>query len=109
MENDDQLDLIFTALAERKRRRIMEELSEHPRTVGHIAEACGLRISAASKHISLLEDAGILYKSKRGRTVYCHINFDIWRLVAGHIAMHARFWNNRLDALERHIQEMSPP
>jgi len=106
MENDKQLDLIFMALADRKRRHIIDELCEQACSVGDIAKKCNLRMSATSKHLRILEQAGILYKTKQGRTVYCHMNFDVWKIVAHHIERQAKFWNNRLDELERHLMKV---
>ena len=107
MENEKQLDRIFFALSDGKRRQMVEELSEHALPVGDIAQLCDLKMSAASKHLRHLEEAGIVYKSKRGRTVYCHMNFEVWQEVASYIAMHARFWSNRLNALEAHLEKVT--
>jgi len=103
MENDDQLDAIFFALSDSKRRLILTELSEEPKTVGELAKSFELTMGAISKNITILESAELIYKSKRGRNVYCHMNFDIWRKVAKFIAMHSKFWERRLDELESYI------
>jgi len=84
---------------------MLEALAAAPKTVGLLAENAGMRISAASKHIALLEGAGLLYKSRQGRETLCHMNFDIWRSVAGYVAMHAQFWAGRLDELAQHLEE----
>lgn len=46
-----------------------------------------------------------MFKARRGREVICHMNFDVWRTVAGYIARHAKFWAGRLDELESYIKE----
>ncbi len=109
MENDNDLDAIFSALADSKRRSILTFLSEGPKSVGDIATNFDLTLSAISKNIKLLEDARLIHKSKRGRFVYCHMNFDIWHEVAKFIAMHAQFWNSRLDELDAYIETISNP
>jgi len=76
METNERLDKIFFALAD---------------------------LGAISKHLTLLESAELIYKTRQGRYVYCHMNFDIWKEVASYISMQARFWNNRLDELEQYI------
>ncbi len=106
MENEGKLDRIFAALADRRRRQIVEELSETACTVGELAEKCALGISATSKHIRQLEEAGIIYKTREGRTVHCHMNFDVWKTVASHIARQAKFWTNRLDELETYLRKV---
>jgi len=103
MESNKRLDLIFFALSDTRRREILEELSEDQKTVGELAENFDLTLGAISKHLKLLESADLIFKSKRGRTVYCHMNFDIWKEVAGYIGMHTKFWNNRLNELESYI------
>jgi DNA-binding transcriptional ArsR family regulator len=103
MENDNQLDSIFFALSDSKRRLILTELSENSKTVGELAKSFDLTMGAISKNIKILQEAELIYKSKRGRHVYCHMNFDIWRKVARFIAMHTKFWEQRLDELDSYI------
>lgn len=109
MENDNELDAIFFALSDRKRRSILTFLSEGSKSVGEIAVNFDLTMGAISKHIKIMEDARLIYKSKRGRFVYCHMNFDIWHNVAKFIAMHAQFWSSRLDELDDYIKTMKNP
>ncbi len=103
MESEKRLDHIFFALSDSRRRDILEELSEGKKSVGELAENSGMSLSAVSKSIKQLEMAGLIFKSKHGRTVYCHMNFDIWKEVTGYIGMHAKFWSNRLNELEEFI------
>ncbi|WP_025896669.1 ArsR/SmtB family transcription factor [Kordiimonas gwangyangensis] len=105
MENDDQLDQVFMALADRRRRAMLAELAAGPRSIGELAALGNWRMSAASKNIAVLEAAGLVFKARRGREVICHMNFDVWRTVAGYIARHAKFWAGRLDELESYIKE----
>ncbi|MCW8875449.1 MAG: helix-turn-helix domain-containing protein [Kangiellaceae bacterium] len=104
MESIKRLDRIFFALSDSRRRVILEELSEEKKTVSQLAESSSLTLGAISKQISLLENAELIFKSKVGRTVYCHMNFDIWKEVTAYIGMHTKFWNNRLDELEKFIE-----
>ena len=82
---------------------MLTDLSEESKTVGELAKSFDLTMGAISKNIKILEDAELIYKSKRGRNVYCHMNFDIWRKVAKFIAMYSKFWERRLDELESYI------
>ncbi len=109
MENDDHLDAVFFALSDSKRRGILTYLSEGPKSVGDIAANFELTMGAISKNIKILETARLIHKRKQGRFVYCHMNFDIWRDVAKFIAMHARFWNSRLDELDAYINTITHP
>ena len=103
METEKRLDMIFFALADSRRRAILEELSEEKRSVSDLADNFSLTLGAISKHISLMEAADLIYKTKQGRNVYCHMNFDTWKEVAGYISMQAKFWDNRLNELEQFI------
>ncbi len=105
MENEEHLDAVFYALSDRRRRHLLAELAEGPKPVSVLAEALGLKMSAMSKHIAVLETAGLVIKTRRGRQIYCHLNFDVWRVVAEYIAMHAKFWGGRLDELETYLKE----
>lgn len=105
MENEEQLDKLFFALADRRRRAMLEALAESPKDVSALAARAGLLASAASKNIAVLEAAGLIYKSRQGRVVTCHMNFDAWKQVAGYVAMHARFWAGRLSELEQYLKE----
>lgn len=109
MENNENLDAIFFALADSKRRAILTFLSEGSKSVGEIAVNFDLTMGAISKNIKILETAQLIHKSKRGRFVYCHMNFEIWRDVAKFIAMHARFWGSRLDELDAYIETITNP
>ncbi len=103
METDKRLDRLFFALSDSRRRRILEELSDNQRTVGELAENLSMALSAVSKHIALLEKAELIYKTKQGRTVNCHMNFDIWKEVTLYVGLHLKFWSVRLDELENFV------
>lgn len=105
MENDSQLDRIFSALADRRRRAMLTELSEASKSVGELAKSFDLTMGAVSKHIAILERAGLITKSRRGRVVHCHMNLDTWLEVVKFMAMQTRFWERRLAELEDYIAE----
>ncbi|WP_455203982.1 ArsR/SmtB family transcription factor [Kaarinaea lacus] len=107
MESDKKLDRVFFALADRKRRHILNLLSEGPVTVTDLASQFDSTLATVSKSISLLEKADLLYKVKKGRTVYCHMNHDTWLEVATYVSMVAHFWKNRLADLEQYVASMS--
>jgi len=108
MENEQRLDRIFFALSDSNRRSILTELSEESKSVGELARNYDLSLGAVSKNIKILEQAELVYKSRRGRQVYCHMNFDIWRQVAKFIAMQTQFWERRLNELESYIDTQTP-
>lgn len=107
MESNDKLDLVFSALADGKRRDMLNMLSEGPLTVTAIASRFEMTLGNISKNVTLLEKAGLIYKVKKGRTVICHMNHDTWLEVATYISGVAHFWQNRLNDLEQYVKEMT--
>lgn len=95
------LDLIFHALGDATRRAMLGELAAGERTVGELARPFAMSLAAASKHIKVLESAGMVRREVRGRTHVCSLDpvplmsADQW------IGMYRRFWSDRLDTLER--------
>jgi DNA-binding transcriptional ArsR family regulator len=73
------LDRTFAALADPTRRAIVAELARGPRTVGELAAPLPMSLVAASKHISVLERAGLLTRTKAGRTRVCRLHPDTLR------------------------------
>ncbi|MBN7821036.1 ArsR/SmtB family transcription factor [Bowmanella yangjiangensis] len=104
MENDDKLDAVFFALSDRRRRLLLAELAGGPQSIGELAARVGMKISAASKHISLLEAGQLIVKSKRGKETYCQLELAIWQEVLSFISMHSAFWSGRFDELEHFLK-----
>jgi DNA-binding transcriptional ArsR family regulator len=100
-----RLDSVFHALGDATRRRMLRELSHGERTVGQLAEPFAISLAAASKHIKALENAGLIRREVRGRTHLCRL--DPGPLASAHewLNFYERFWNERLDALERLIRK----
>jgi DNA-binding transcriptional ArsR family regulator len=99
------LDTIFHALGDATRRQMLRELSDGERTVGQLAEPFAISLQAASKHIKSLENAGLVRREVRGRTHFCHL--EPGPLASAHewLSYYRRFWNDRLDVLERLLRE----
>lgn len=98
--HSDRLDAVFRALADPTRRAMVRDLSHRPRSVGELAQPFEISLAAASKHIKVLEGAGLVQREVQGRTHVCRL--DARPLHAGMEWMrhYERFWNQRLDALE---------
>ncbi|MFL5184433.1 MAG: ArsR/SmtB family transcription factor [Microvirga sp.] len=108
-----QLDTVFHALGDSTRRRMLRDLAVGERTVSQLAEPFAISLAAASKHIKVLEHAGLLRREVRGRTHLCRL--DPGPLASAHqwLGVYERFWTERLDVLERLLREedarKSPP
>lgn len=96
----EALDLTFAALADPSRRAIVAALATGPRTVGELAAPLPMSLVAASKHIGVLERAGLVSRTRSGRQRVCRLHADSLRDAARWLAAYRQFWTARLDALE---------
>ncbi len=100
-QNAQQLDRIFRALADPTRRDMLRRLTAGEHSVGELAAPCDMSFAGASKHISLLENAGLIERRILGRTHRVRLRPDT--LAAAHewLGFYERFWARQLDALEQ--------
>jgi DNA-binding transcriptional ArsR family regulator len=100
-----ELSHIFHALSDSTRRRMLRELASGERTVGQLAEPFAMSLAAASKHIKVLESAGLIQRAVRGRAHMCRL--DPGPLESAHdwLTFYERFWTARLDVLDRLLRE----
>lgn len=99
MVND--VDSIFAALADRTRRRIVERLARKPLTIGEIASEFPISQPAISKHVRVLEQAGLLHRTIQGRVHYCTISPQAMQEVSAWIDLQRIYWSGALERLER--------
>jgi DNA-binding transcriptional ArsR family regulator len=100
-----RLNALFAALADPTRRAIIEHLARGEARVTEVAEPFAMSLNAVSKHILVLEDTGLVRRRVAGRDHY--LTFDSRPLDAAHgwIDSARRFWNSRLDEMERLLRE----
>ena len=94
------LDTLFQALSDPTRRAMLQDLAGHPRTVGELAAPFVISLAGASKHIQVLERAGLIRREVQGRVHTCHLEAQPLHAGAEWIRHYERFWNQKLDALE---------
>ena len=96
-----EMNSIFHALGDATRRQMIRELADGERTVSELAEPFSMSLAAASKHIKVLESAGLIRREVRGRTHLCRL--DPGPLASAHewLSFYERFWTSRLDVLEQ--------
>jgi DNA-binding transcriptional ArsR family regulator len=96
-----QMSSVFHALGDATRREILRDLAGGERTVSELAGPFAMSLAAASKHIKVLEQAGLIRREVRGRTHVCRL--DPGPLASAHewLGTYQRFWTSRLDELER--------
>jgi len=94
------LDRVFRALADPTRRAMLRELSAGERNIGELAEPFRMTFAAASKHVKVLERAGLVCRRVRGRSHFCRIDPVPLGAANEWLRFYERFWTERLDALE---------
>ncbi|MEZ2417874.1 ArsR/SmtB family transcription factor [Luteibacter sp. RCC_6_2] len=99
------LDPIFHALGDRTRRHMLRELADGERTVGQLAEPFEMSLAAASKHIKVLENAGLIRREVRGRVHICRLDPGPLASVSEWLAFYERFWTDRLGVLDRLLRQ----
>jgi len=101
-----RLDAVFAALADPTRRAIIERLSHGEARVTEIAEPFPMSLNAVSKHIRVLELSGVVERQRKGRDHILSINTRSLNEVDGWIVRTRRYWEERLDAMERLLREL---
>ena len=101
-----RLDAAFGALADPTRRAIIERLSRSEARVTEVAEPFDMSLNAVSKHIRVLEASGVVERHKKGRDHILSINTRSLDEVDGWIVRTRRYWEGRLDAMERLLHEL---
>ena len=99
------LNTVFHALGDATRRQMLRELSDGQRTVGQLAEPFAISLAAASKHIKVLENAGLIRREVRGRTHLCRLDPGPLANAQEWLSFYERFWTGHLDVLERLLRE----
>lgn len=99
-----QLDATFRALSDPTRRAILERLSEGEATVGELAAPFDVSRPAISKHLRVLERAGLVDRTRDGRTSRCALDARPMREAADWVATYREFWEAELDALASYFE-----
>jgi DNA-binding transcriptional ArsR family regulator len=100
-QNIPQLDAVFHALGDATRRQMLRELACNERTVSQLAEPFAMSLAAASKHIKVLEHAGLILREVRGRTHVCRLAPGPLASAHEWLTFYERFWTDRLDILDQ--------
>jgi len=99
------LDLAFAALADPTRRRIVAKLTRGEIRVTDLALPFDMSLNAVSKHIKVLEGAGLVRRTRVGREHYLRLRAQPLREVARWTSQYERFWTQRLDALGEFLNQ----
>jgi DNA-binding transcriptional ArsR family regulator len=99
------LDAVFAALADPTRREILARLSEGEASVKELAEPFEMTLPGVSKHLGVLEEAGLVTRTKEGRVRHCRLVSAPMEEALRWIARYGRFWEEQFDSLERYLSE----
>jgi DNA-binding transcriptional ArsR family regulator len=98
-----RLDATFAALGDPTRRAILAKLQDSDARVTDLAREFPISLNSVSKHIRMLERAGLLQRSVRGREHLLSLNAEPLAEAVAWMAHYRRFWEGRLDALETYV------
>ena len=104
--SDDDLDAMFSALADPTRRSIVAHLTNGEATVNELAEPFAMSVQAVSRHIQVLERAGLIARGRHRQTRPCRLVPDALRTATDWIDEQRRVWTERLDQLDRHLSDL---
>lgn len=103
--DEDRLDRIFMALSDRTRRAMLERLRNGPLTAGELAAGVSLRQPTVSKHLKVLEEAGLISRQRDGTRIYGILAIDSLVKAATYVSRFEEQMEARLDRLAAIVEE----
>ena len=104
---DDSLSQTFAALANSTRRAILARLAEGEATVNELAEPFNMSLPAISKHIKVLERAGLIIQGKKAQYRPCTINVTPLQEVSGWTEQYRHIWDTSFDRMDDYINQLN--
>jgi DNA-binding transcriptional ArsR family regulator len=104
----DPLSTTFAALADPTRRAILARLCRGVASVKELAEPFDMSLPAVSKHLKVLERAGLIARGREAQWRPCRLEAAPLREVAGWMSRYEKFWNEKLDGLEDYLARSGP-
>ncbi|MBP7242586.1 metalloregulator ArsR/SmtB family transcription factor [Amaricoccus sp.] len=105
-KHDPDLSLIFHALADPTRRAMLTRLAEAPARVTELANPTGLRLPTVMRHLSVLEEAGLIVTAKDGRVRTCALVPEAMAPVRTWLDTQRDIWEARLDRLDDYVTRL---
>jgi DNA-binding transcriptional ArsR family regulator len=108
--NDRTLNAVFAALADPTRRAIVRRLASGEATVGELAQPFTMSFQAVSKHLHVLEQAGLVNRSRRAQQRPCRLRPEALAYASGWLGDYRSLWESSFDRLDEHLstQKGSP-
>jgi len=101
---ENRLDTTFQALSDPTRRGMLASLALGEKSIGELAEPFAMSFAGASKHVKVLEEAGLIARRKIGRTHFISIDAGPLEEAERWMRRWEKFWNNRLDRLQALVE-----
>jgi DNA-binding transcriptional ArsR family regulator len=102
----DSLSVVFSALADPTRRAILERLMDGEVTVSELAQPFDMSLPAISKHLKVLERAGLIAKGRDAQWRPCRLEADPLKEVAAWMEPYRQFWEERYDRLDAYLAQL---
>jgi DNA-binding transcriptional ArsR family regulator len=103
--SEPELDAVFSALADPTRRAMVARLAaDGEASVSELAAPFAMSLPAVTKHLGVLERAGLVAREKRGRVRHCRLLSEPLREASEWTARYGEFWDGRLEALAEHLR-----
>ncbi|HTP60471.1 MAG TPA: metalloregulator ArsR/SmtB family transcription factor [Burkholderiales bacterium] len=103
--DDPILDRVFGALADPTRRGVLDALGRGSQAVSELAAPYGMSLPGFMKHLRVLEDAGLVARSKEGRVVRCDLDAKPMQDASVWLSHYKKFWTEKLDSLARYLYQ----
>lgn len=103
--SEQKLNYVFSALADPTRRKMLARLAKEEMSVAELAKPFHVTKSAITKHVKVLETAGLLRRTVQGRVHRCRLEPKPLVAVSDWVKFYEKFWNKKLDALEAYLNE----
>jgi DNA-binding transcriptional ArsR family regulator len=105
----DTLSTTLAALADPTRRAILARLTQGELSVNELAEPFDMTLAAVSKHIKVLENAGLISRGRHAQYRPCKLEAGPMRDVAGFLEFYRKFWEQNLDQLDTYLAHLQTP
>ena len=105
----DRLSMVFSALADPTRRAILARLADGEATVNQLAAPFPMSLQAVSKHLKVLEQAGLITRGKDAQWRPCRLEAAPLREISEWAERYRQFWDERYDRLDSYLHELQAP
>jgi DNA-binding transcriptional ArsR family regulator len=107
LSSEDRLDAVFHALGDRTRRALLARLARNPAMITELANPFAMSLPAVSRHIRVLEDAGLVSRNVEGRMHLCSLNAKPFGKIESWLGHYRQYWEGNLEALARYAESGS--